>query len=66
MLCLCIQYCTDFIAAKPEGVSEGTTSTVEFARGHHSNDKDNTEEQTYGLFCSSFTFTQIVPYIGLS
>jgi hypothetical protein len=46
---------------KMDRVSEGMTSNVETARDHHSNDINNTEEQTYGLFCSSFTFTQTRP-----
>jgi hypothetical protein len=52
-----------WVTTKPEGVSEGTTSTVDIARDHHSNDNNNTEEQTYGLFCCSFRFTQTRPRI---
>ena len=53
-----------WVTTKPEGVPEGTTSAVDIARDHHSNENNNTEEQTYGLFCSSFTFTQTRPCIS--
>jgi len=51
------------VTTKPEGVPEGTTSAVDIARDHYSNDNNNNEEQTYGLFCCSFTFTQTRPCI---
>jgi hypothetical protein len=38
-------------ATKQEGVSAGTTSSVETARDHHRN--NNNEEQAHGLLGSS-------------
>lgn len=49
------------VTTKPEGVSEGTTINVGIAHDHHSNDNNNTEEQTSRLFCGSFTFPQTRP-----
>ena len=47
---------------KQQVVSEGTTSNVEIARDHYSNNNNITEKQTYGMFFSSLTFTQTRPY----
>jgi hypothetical protein len=47
------------VTAKPEDLSLSTSNKAEIARDHQNNDNNNNnEEQTYGIFCISFMFTQ--------